>query len=159
MKPLDISHVIWSEIRSAVSERKCPMYGPFLMHLIEKTWEVSFPGELLETRDLVSHKIVQLRQMDKWATHHAREEDVPDDMDEDSADDEADEDFMDDENIAAPTAPAVPTTIEPSWSQKLKEKMKTLFCMQAKGQYGAHAADKAAISRHKVLGRHVGLTI
>lgn len=40
--------------------------------------------------------------------------------------------------------------------EQLKEKMKKLFCLQAKGQYRAHAAEKAAISCHKALGRHVG---
>lgn len=29
VKPLDVSHVMWSELRSAVSECKCPIMGPF----------------------------------------------------------------------------------------------------------------------------------
>ena len=33
---LDISHVMWSELLSAISERKCSIYGPFIMLLIEK---------------------------------------------------------------------------------------------------------------------------
>lgn len=37
--------------------------------------------------------------------------------------------------------------------------MKKLFCLQTKGWYRAHAAEKAAISHHKALGRHGGLTI
>ena len=37
--------------------------------------------------------------------------------------------------------------------------MKKLFCLHAKGKHRAHAAEKAAISRHKALGRHIGLTI
>ena len=35
---LDISHVMWSELLSAVSEHKCPIYGPFIMRLIERAW-------------------------------------------------------------------------------------------------------------------------
>ena len=33
---LDISHVMWSELLSAISECKCPIYGSFIMLLIEK---------------------------------------------------------------------------------------------------------------------------
>ena len=40
----------------------------------------------------------------------------------------------------------------PSWAKKLKDKMKTLFCMQAKGQYRAHVESKESRRRHtKVL--------
>ena len=35
-----------------------------------------------------------------------------------------------------------PPTSEPSWAKRLKNKMKTLFCMQAKGQYMSHVASK-----------------
>ena len=63
------------------------------MLLIEKTWEETFPGELFEVGDLVSHKVVQLRQKDKWTSHTAPEQHVPKDMDEDSIDEEADEDL------------------------------------------------------------------
>ena len=28
---LDVSHVMWSELHSAVMERKCIIYGPYLM--------------------------------------------------------------------------------------------------------------------------------
>ncbi|KAE8809411.1 Helicase SKI2W [Hordeum vulgare] len=56
------------------------------MHLIEQTWAVSFPSQLFEAGDFVIHKVVQLRQKDKWATHRIPEEDVCSDMDEDSAD-------------------------------------------------------------------------
>lgn len=44
---------------------------------------------MFEARELLSHKVVQLRQKDKWATHTAPEEGVPEDMDEDSDDEEA----------------------------------------------------------------------
>ena len=44
---LDISHVMWSELLSAVSERKCPIYGPFIMRLIERVWAQIYPRVLL----------------------------------------------------------------------------------------------------------------
>ena len=36
----------------------------------------------------------------------------------------------------------LPPSTEPSWAKKPKAKMKTLFCMQAKGQYRTHVASK-----------------
>ena len=40
---LDISHVMWSELLSAISECKCLIYGPFIMLLIEKAWDRVYP--------------------------------------------------------------------------------------------------------------------
>ena len=51
---LDVSHVMWSELHSAVMERKCPIYGPYLMLLIENTWASTFPDEMFVSSDLVS---------------------------------------------------------------------------------------------------------
>ena len=65
---MDISHVMWSELLSVVSERKCPIYGPFIMRLIERAWAQTYPRVLLETRDLVSHEIKRLRKKDNWTT-------------------------------------------------------------------------------------------
>ena len=39
----------------------------------------------------------------------------------------------------------------PSWAKKLKDKMKTLFCMQAKGQYRTHVASKESRRRDKKI--------
>ena len=64
---LDISHVMWSELLVAVSERKCPIYGPFIMLLIERAWRHTYPEEQLETGELVSHEIKRLRKKDNWA--------------------------------------------------------------------------------------------
>ena len=61
---LDISHVMWSELLSAISERKCPIYGPFIMLLIEKAWSQVYPKVMLETGELVSHEIKRLRNTD-----------------------------------------------------------------------------------------------
>ena len=35
-----------------------------------------------------------------------------------------------------------PPSTEPTWAKKLKNKMKAMFCMQAKGQYRSHVASK-----------------
>jgi len=48
---LDISHVMWAELLFAVSERKCPIYVPFIMRLIERAWAQTYPRVLLETGD------------------------------------------------------------------------------------------------------------
>ena len=43
--PLDVSHIMWCELQSAVFHRKFPIYGPYLHLLIKKTWEKLFPSE------------------------------------------------------------------------------------------------------------------
>ena len=53
----------------------------------------------------------------------------------------------------------VPPSEEPSWAKKLKENMKRLFCLQAKGQYKAHKEAKMARSRGKAIMRQVGLEV
>ena len=40
---LDISHIMWRELRSAVLDRKVPIYGPYLLKLIEKKWAANCP--------------------------------------------------------------------------------------------------------------------
>ena len=54
---LDISHVMWLELLSATTNRKCPIYARYLMLLIEKAWAHTYTGVLLETGDLVSHAL------------------------------------------------------------------------------------------------------
>ena len=36
-QPLDVSHIMWRELRFAVFNHKVPIYGPYLFHLISKT--------------------------------------------------------------------------------------------------------------------------
>ena len=43
--PLDVSHIMWCELRFAVFNRKVPIYGPYLFLLITKTWEKLYPTE------------------------------------------------------------------------------------------------------------------
>ena len=50
----------------------------------------------------------------------------------------------------------LPPSTEPSWAKKPKAKMKTLFCMQAKGQYRTHVASKESRRRDKRILRTFG---
>ena len=147
---LDISHVMWSELLTAISERKCPIYGPFIMLLIEKAWARVYPQVMLETGELVSHEIKRLRKKDNWGTPAPKSggPSTAADMEtEDGA--EADDDDEDYE----------PSGTEPSWAKKLKRKMKKLFCMESHGQYMTHVAEKQARGRHKELMRQLGATV
>ena len=49
-----------------------------------------------------------------------------------------------------------PSSSEPSWAKKLKNKMKAPFCMQAKGQYRTHVASKESRRRDKRILRTFG---
>ena len=143
---LDVSHVMWSELHSAVMERKCIIYGPYLMQLIEDTWAAKFPDEELVTDNMVSHDTIELRQKEKWSSSTpappVQETVLSDDEEEDDDGPEY-----------------VPPSEEPSWAKKLKEKMKRLFCLQAKGQYKAHKEAKMARRRDKAIMRQVGLEV
>ena len=52
-----------------------------------------------------------------------------------------------------------PSSAEPSWAKKLKNKLKKLFCMESHGQYLTHVAEKHAKTRHKELMRQMGATV
>ena len=101
----------------------------------------------METRDLVSHEIKRLRKKDNWVppTPQTGGPSAPaaaDAMETEggTATDDHEEDFG-------------PSSAEPSWAQKLKRKMKKLFCMESHGQYMTHVAEKHARTRHKELMR------
>ena len=147
---LDISHVMWSELLSAVSERKCPIYGPFIMRLIERAWAQIYPRVLLETGDLVSHEIKRLRKKDNWVTPTPQTGGPSAAAAADAMETEADADDDDDYE---------PSGAEPSWAKKLKHKMKKLFCMESHGQYMTHVAKKHARVRHKELMRQMGAIV
>ena len=134
---------MWSELLSAVSERKCPIYGPFIMRLIERAWAQIYPRVLLETGDLVSHEIKCLRKKDNWGTPAPKSggPSTTADMDtEGEAEADDDEDYE-------------PSGVEPSWVKKIKRKMKKLFCMESHGEYMAHVSEKKARNCHKELMR------
>ncbi|KAM3214128.1 hypothetical protein ACQJBY_066516 [Aegilops geniculata] len=154
---LDISHVMWSELVSAVSERKCPIYGPFIMRLIERAWAQTYPRVLLETGDLVSHEVKRLRKKDNWSAPHTGGPSTAA-----TGGPSAAATAMDTEGGDAPPGHDEDlghSSAEPSWAQKLKRKMKKLFCLEYHGQYMTHVAEKNARSRHKELMRQLGATV
>ena len=55
---------------------------------------------------------------------------------------DVDEDEFEEEEAEDSSEGYAPPSAEPSWAKKLKAKMKALFCMQAKGQYKSHVAQK-----------------
>jgi hypothetical protein len=125
---------MWTEMRSAVFHRKVPIYGPYLHFFIQKTWEKLFPGEDFHAPNWIHHEPIRLRQKYKWANTitRAEAEAARMEVDEDEiAEEEEDEDSQEEYE---------PTSAGSSWVKKLKDRMKTLFCMQAKGQYQTHVA-------------------
>ena len=53
----------------------------------------------------------------------------------------------------------VHSSAEPSWAKKLKDRMKTLFFMQAKGQYMTRVAQKESCQRDKLILRKLDMHI
>ena len=131
-QPLDVSHIMWCELRFAVFTRKVPIYGPYLFLLITKTWEKLYPDDEFVAPDWIRHEPVKLRIKSQWANTTTRAEVEAAHMDVEE-EEEADEDSSDG---------YTPPSIEPTWAKKLKNKMKALFCMQAKGQYRTPIASK-----------------
>ena len=52
-QPLDVSHIMWCELRFAVFNRKVPIYGPYLFLLISATWEKLHPQDDFEAPDWI----------------------------------------------------------------------------------------------------------
>jgi len=68
-----------------------------------------------------------------------------------------DEDEVEEEEEAEDSSVGyAPPSTEPSWAKKLKAKMKTMFCMQAKGQYMTHVASKESRQHDKKILRTFG---
>ena len=94
--------------------------------MISATWEELYPQEEFEAPGWIRHESIRLRVKTQWANTTSRAEaaaamDVDADEDaEEAADEVSSEGF-------------IPPTSEPSWAKRLKNKMKNLFCMQAKG--------------------------
>jgi len=102
--------------------------------LITRTWEKLYPDEEFVAPNWIRHDPIKLCIKPKWAntTTSAEAAAAQMDVDEDDIEEEgADEDS---------SAGYLPSSSEPSWAKKLKNKMKALFCMQAKGQYQSHVA-------------------
>ena len=90
---------------------------------------------MLESGELVSREIKRLRKKDSWgvpAPKSGGPSTAADMETEDGAEvDDDDEDYE-------------PSGTEPSWAKKIKRKMKKLFCMESRGQYMTHVAEKKA---------------
>ena len=145
-QPLDVSHIMWCELWFAVFNRKVPIYGPYLFLLISRTWEKMFPGEEFLAPDWIRHDPICLRVKPQWANTTTR-------VEASAARAAVDEEDAGAEDVAEGRA-ARPSQSPPmpSWAKKLKDKMKTLFCMQAKGQYRTHVASKESRRRdNKIL--------
>ena len=119
---------MWCELRFAVFTRKVPIYGPYLFLLLSTTWEKMYPGDEFLAPDWIRHESISLRVKPNWANTTTR-------VEASSARRAAGEgEAAAAENVAEDRAARSTTSSsEPSWAKKLKDKMKTLFCMQAKG--------------------------
>ena len=118
--------------------------------LITKTWEKLYPDEEFVAPDWIRHDPTKLCIKPQWAntTTRAEAEAARMDVDEDEIEEEdADEDS---------SAGYSPSSSEPSWVKKLKNKMKALFYMQAKGQYRSHVSQKESRRRDKRILRTFG---
>ena len=67
-------------------------------------------------------------------------------------DDELEEEDADEDSSEGYT----PSSSESFWAKKLKAKLKTLFCMQAKGQYRTHVASKESRQHDNRIFRTFG---
>ncbi|XP_044981467.1 uncharacterized protein LOC123448583 isoform X1 [Hordeum vulgare subsp. vulgare] len=117
--PLDVSHVMWSELQLAVFHRKVPIYGPYVFDLIKKKWAEAFPAIEFHAPGRIRHESIKLRHKSKWANTTTTPVVATVDSDKDEAIPES----------------HVTSSAEPSWAKRLTDQIKTLFCMQEKGQY------------------------
>lgn len=122
--PLDVSHVMWSELQSTVFHRKVPIRWPLFVLL--DTVEVV--GGLSRNRFSCSGWIHHEPIMPRHKNKRANTTTTPVAATMDTNEDEV---AAEDEVIPETH---VPSFAKPSWAQKLQDRMKNLFCMQEKGQ-------------------------
>ena len=147
-QPLDVSHIMWCELQFVVFNPKVPIYGPYLFHLISKTWEQLFPTDEFEAPGWIRHEPIKLRIKPQWANTTTSTEAARMVVDE--------EEIEEEEAAEDHSAGYTPPSIEPSWAKKLKTKMNKLFYMQTQGQYKAHDAQKESRRRDKRILRACG---
>ena len=73
-QPLDVSHIMWCELRFAVFTRKVPIHGPYLFLLLSTTWEKMYPGDEFLAPDWIRHESISLRVKPNWANTTTRGE-------------------------------------------------------------------------------------
>ena len=94
---------MWCELQFAVFNRKVPIYGPYLFHLISKTWEKLYPNVEFEAPDWTRHEAIKLRVKPKWANTTTRTEASAAQMDVDE--DEIEEEEADEDSSAVYAPP------------------------------------------------------
>ena len=142
---LDIADVMFTELWNCIINRKVPIYGPYLFAYICHKWQHAYPDEVLYAQsDYIVHDPIKLRIKDKWTNPSSSSQQMDTDTE-----------------TAAGRGPASQprSSAMPSWAIKLQDKMKTLFCMQAKGQYQSHVAEKQSRQRHKRVLRTLDVDI
>ncbi|KAI5017257.1 hypothetical protein ZWY2020_037635 [Hordeum vulgare] len=97
----------------------------------------------------ILHESIKLCHKNKWDNTTTTPPAANMDTDEDE--DEAEDDGSPETHV--------PSSAESSWSKKLKDRMKTLFCMQAKGQYMTHVSQKESRQRDKLILRKLHVHI
>ena len=127
--------------------RKVPIYEPYLILLISRTWEKLLPNDEFLAPAWICHDPIWLHIKPQWTNTTTRAEAAAAQMDVDA--DEVEEEDADEDSSAGYS----PSSSEPSCDKKLKNKMKALFCMQAKGQYRSHVAQKESRRRGKRILR------
>ncbi|KAI5016644.1 hypothetical protein ZWY2020_006495 [Hordeum vulgare] len=161
--PLDIAHVMFNELWNYIMNRKVPIYGPYLFAYIHQRWhevylidefpiqadyqrwhEVYLIDEFPTQADYFVHDPIKLRIKDKWANPSTSSQHM--DTDTETA------------TKGGPASQSRSSAM-PSCAVKLKDKMKTLFCMHAKGQYQYHVAQKENLQRHKHVLRTLDVDI
>ncbi|KAI4995867.1 hypothetical protein ZWY2020_037955 [Hordeum vulgare] len=94
--------------------------------------------------DYLVHDPIKLRIKDKWANPSTSSQ--PMDTDTETA-------------VGRGPVSRTRSSAIPSWAVKLKDQIKTLFCMQAKGQYQSHVAQKENRQRRKRVLRTLDVAI
>ena len=81
---------MWCELQFAVFNRKVPIYGPYLFHLISKTWEKLYLNDGFEAPGWIRHEPIKLRIKSQWAntTTSAEAEAAKMDVDENEIEEE-----------------------------------------------------------------------
>ena len=132
---------------------KVPIYGPYLFHLISKTWEKLYPDDEFVAPGWIRHDPIKIHIKSQWANTTTSVEAAATTMDVDEDEIEEEEDNEDSSDGYTPPSS------KPSWANKLKTKMKKLFCMQTQGQYRAHVASKKSLQHDKKILRTFGKTV
>ena len=113
---------MWCEIQFVVFNRKVPICGPYLFHLISKSWAKLYPNDEFVAPGWIRHEPIKLHIKSQWDNTTTEAEAAKMAVDEDEIEEE--------EAAEDHSAGYTPPSAEPSWVKKLNIKMNRLFCMQ-----------------------------